>query len=135
MSTYRRVVPRDLFNEAKLLKCLGRIALLAEDGVLAGWSVEWREGDRFLVEQDPSSGDIHVEGLRLRKDRTKRRLHLSTSLNSREAWPLVWYDPDTEEEGECFLKDGALAPGFMELLGILSQFVGTTTMIEKPDEI
>ena len=30
--TYRRVLPRDLFNEAKLLKCLGQLALIIHDG-------------------------------------------------------------------------------------------------------
>lgn len=29
---YTRVLPRDLFNEAKLLKCMGRLCLLIEDG-------------------------------------------------------------------------------------------------------
>lgn len=28
---YERVIPRDLFNESKLLKCIGRIALLILD--------------------------------------------------------------------------------------------------------
>lgn len=29
---YQRVIPRDLFNEAKLLKCLGRLSLFIHDG-------------------------------------------------------------------------------------------------------
>jgi hypothetical protein len=29
---YIRVIPRDLFNEAKLLKCVGRLCLLIHDG-------------------------------------------------------------------------------------------------------
>ncbi len=29
---YTRVIPRDLFNEAKLLKCIGRLVLLIHDG-------------------------------------------------------------------------------------------------------
>lgn len=31
-SSYRRVLPRDLFNEAKLLKCLGQLSLMIHDG-------------------------------------------------------------------------------------------------------
>lgn len=30
-SNYTRVIPRDLFNEAKLLKCVGRLSLLVLD--------------------------------------------------------------------------------------------------------
>ena len=30
-SNYTRVIPRDLFNEAKLLKCMGRLCLLILD--------------------------------------------------------------------------------------------------------
>lgn len=30
---YGRVLPRDLFNEAKLLKCMGRLCLLIEDNM------------------------------------------------------------------------------------------------------
>ncbi len=29
--TYHRVLPRDAFNEAKLLKCIGKLTLLIED--------------------------------------------------------------------------------------------------------
>lgn len=31
--TYVRILPRDLFNEAKLLKCIGRLCLLIHDGM------------------------------------------------------------------------------------------------------
>mgnify|MGYP001596767171 CR=1 FL=1 len=30
---YQRVIPRDLFNEAKLLKCMGRLCLMIHDRV------------------------------------------------------------------------------------------------------
>lgn len=30
---YQRVIPRDLFNESKLLKCVGRLCLLIHDGL------------------------------------------------------------------------------------------------------
>ena len=30
-TNYTRVIPRDLFNEAKLLKCIGRLCLLIHD--------------------------------------------------------------------------------------------------------
>lgn len=29
---YQRVLPRDLFNESKLLKCIGQLVLLIHDG-------------------------------------------------------------------------------------------------------
>lgn len=33
---YIRVIPRDLFNESKLLKCIGRLTLLIHDGFIVG---------------------------------------------------------------------------------------------------
>ncbi len=33
LTEYQRVIPRDLFNEAKLLKCIGQLCLLIHDGL------------------------------------------------------------------------------------------------------
>lgn len=45
---YYRVLPRDLFNEAKLLKCIGRLALLVEDHMIEGLEVE-HDGSSFQI--------------------------------------------------------------------------------------
>jgi len=45
---YNRVIPRDLFNEAKLLKCIGRLCLLIHDGFDNGISFE-HDGEPFQI--------------------------------------------------------------------------------------
>lgn len=69
-STYQRVLPRDLFNEAKLLKCLGQLSLLVYEGrlpLLLQHDTEFSQG--FLVAQDRSSGDIFVSNLTVTQPR------------------------------------------------------------------
>ena len=52
---YTREIPRDLFNEANLLKCYGRLALLAMN--TPGLEVD-HNGDLFDIVQDPSCGAL-----------------------------------------------------------------------------
>ncbi len=96
MKTYKRVAPRDLFNEAKLLKCLGRLALLILDHKAPeGLSYE-DSGNPYEIGQDSGSGDIHcVSGIRFKHK--GQILQLYTGLNSREAYPLVLRTDDYEE--------------------------------------
>ena len=59
---YERVVPRDLFNEAILLKCMGKVCLLIEDRMI---NLQVRETlptpvNGFDIRQDLGSGDIRV---------------------------------------------------------------------------
>ncbi len=56
---YLRVIPRDLFNEGNLLKCLGRIYINLES--LPGISAELVEtGGPFHIEQNEDDGSIYV---------------------------------------------------------------------------
>jgi hypothetical protein len=98
--SYSRVIPRDLFNESMLLKCIGRLTLLIHDGGIQGLGFE-HDGESFDVVQDESDGSISVSTVRFfipgyQPDGSyKRELHLATPLNSRQAWPL-WLDLDGE---------------------------------------
>jgi len=92
--SYIRVLPRDLFNEANLLKCLGQLWLLVDGkGPAAQFDNEWCH--RFEVVQDPSDGSISVSTVRFSMG--GRRAHLSRPLNSREPWPLYISFPDHPE--------------------------------------
>ena len=85
MSEYIRVVPRDLFNEANLLKCIGRIVLLIEDGMIP-WLSYHHDGDAFNICQNPSSGALYVSNIQFfAKNKT---LNFERPLNSRAEWPL-----------------------------------------------
>ena len=108
--SYQRVLPRDLFNEAKLLKCVGKIALLVEDGMIPGLSMIQECSDGFKIKQDEASGSIMISNLRFVAE-DGEEVYLYTSLNSKEAWPLVMAYDDSEyypinEDGEFQLWDG-----------------------------
>lgn len=83
---YRRVIPRDLFNEANLLKCLGKIVLDIEDGKLP-WLSYWHDNEAFNVVQDENSGAIYCSNIQFFAG--KKTLPCFTRpLNSRDHWPL-----------------------------------------------
>lgn len=91
--TYARVIPRDLFNEANLLKCLGQLQLALEPhwGHDAAFDEEACENG-FEVEQDPGDGSISVVSLPFKV--MGRAVRLYRPLNSRQPWPL-WVSAST----------------------------------------
>lgn len=112
--TYLRVIPRDLFNEASLLKCLGAlwIALENKPGVRIT-----HDSRPFDIRQDEADGSIYAENVRLVI--AERLFDHRRPLNSREPWPL-WvrpaFDPDVDDIA-VFDQDGALSGDFIALLG------------------
>lgn len=96
---YNRVIPRDLFNEAKLLKCLGQLVLLIGKGQCPGLSVVQPVIDgsnAFRILQDQSDGSIYVSSrvLRFTRNSDKKMLRFVTPLNNKERWPLLLSPPD-----------------------------------------
>lgn len=83
--SYIRVLPRDAFNEAGLLKCIGKLTLLIEDGMLPDWTYDY-DGGPFEIEQNQADGSISVRNVTFTKGDSE--IWLSTPLNSRRAWPL-----------------------------------------------
>ena len=82
---YQRVVPRDLFNEANLLKCLGQLYLKTEH--IAHVELTEPEGhDGFMIAQDHNSGSLHCLNVVLVINGD--RCALERPLNSRDVWPL-----------------------------------------------
>jgi hypothetical protein len=62
--SYMRVIPRDLFNEAKLLRGLGKIALMIHDNSLPFITcVHEDESAGFKIEQSAMDGSISVSNL------------------------------------------------------------------------
>jgi hypothetical protein len=119
MKTYTRVAPRDLFNEAKLLKCLGRLALLVVNAKVPEGLTFYDSGEPYLPEQDSSSGDIYCkQGIRF--NFRGHELILLSGLNSRELYPLFWRTDD-DEEITVFNDKGDFRSEFMEKLQQLQQ--------------
>ena len=113
--SYNRTVPRDLFNESKLLKCLGRLVLL-KDEPPRGLPIEVNDNDvddaGFLIHQNANTGGLFCSNLRfyLRGE----ELHLEVSYNAKNSpWPLVW---EHGSDGGCvFNDDGSLDDEFVQL--------------------
>lgn len=113
--TYIRVLPRDLFNEANLLKCLGALWICLDGyGTAARFDVE--DAPVFDIQQDEGDGSISVANLPFSVG--GRRCHLSRPLNSRHPWPLYLSMPDNPdfEVIAVFDDDGGLSDAMLDLI-------------------
>jgi hypothetical protein len=110
--SYQRVIPRDLFNEANLLKCYGQLCLKLE--IYACKNIELRHyGNHFVIEQNEDDGSLTIFNLQLRI--RSKIYRLFRPLNSREPWPLYAQEADYAE-WQVFTDDGELSAEFLELL-------------------
>jgi hypothetical protein len=115
---YARVIPRDLFNEASLLKCYGKLTLeLERRRTAAALDEDALKHDPFDIRQDQSDGSISILNLPFTVRGVPFRLY--RPLNSREPWPLWCESPFAcdEEDLEVFTAEGELSPAFLELIG------------------
>lgn len=113
--TYTRVIPRDLFNEADLLKCYGRLSILLDqtsDHAAQLIFDEGEEGEPFRIEQDDSSGAISVSNVLLIIGGEPQRLF--RPLNARSKWPL-WCEGDGDDL-RVFTDEGNLSDEFLALI-------------------
>lgn len=111
---YQRVLPRDLFNEAKLLKCLGQLSLLIHDGVR--WPLELEHTNPmadFHVGQRREDGGLYCFNLRLLLDR--REVVVYSGYNSKLPYPLQFEGWDGDA-GYVFDDDGRFTTEFTEWL-------------------
>lgn len=115
--TYVRVIPRDLFNESNLLKCLGRLYLLTERYPRVKM-IQLPEGEPFRIEQDPSDGSIHTPNIYLMAHQggCSHQIRFYRPLNSRDPWPL--YATHLEETFTVFTEDGDLTEEFKKALNV-----------------
>lgn len=117
MATYRRAMPRDLFNEAKLLKCMGRLELQMLDYGIDGLNRyhNTMDNDGFEIAQDPSDGSIYISNLKY-SDNEGNEVTFKTALNSKENYPLIMEYKDSEycpfnEQGEYQLSETLFTEG------------------------
>lgn len=127
-TTYLRVVPRDFFNEAKLLKCLGRLELLILDNAKPARDFKITsefDNEAFNIVQDPNSGSISVSNYRVFVN--GEELFLSTSLNSKDNYPLIGIYKEQEyyifnEQGEFMPNFGIIKESNYEVKKVLKAF-------------
>jgi hypothetical protein len=109
---YLRVIPRDLFNEANLLKCYGQLWLNLDRLNLQGVGLE-HDGSEFEVEQDLQDGSLTIVNVPLNV--RGEFFYPYRPLNSRRPYPLYL----TTEEGteiEVFNDDGSFTDDMMHFL-------------------
>jgi len=115
MGNYSRVVPRDFFNEAKLLKCLGRLSLFMLERAWISDVIGVDESgldDGFDIHQN-QDGDIYVANYVVYLHRGGK-IDLLTRLNSKKNYPLLYiYD---NELGTVFDEEGNLSEEFKTFL-------------------
>lgn len=120
MNDYTRVIPRDLFNEAKLLKCLGQLALGIHEGAFGTAEIKLvhndDEFDGFLVKQYQDDGSLYASNLTLYVRGSF--VVVSSIYNSKSPFPLTFLDQDTEAAGYVFDDDGTPSDEFLAYLGI-----------------
>lgn len=111
---YPRVLPRDLFNESKLLKCLGRIVMFIEDGMAPKNLVYGYTGsntDPFMV---GLVDDGHLKLLGLHFSCSHALLEMKIAYNTKGVWPLLCDYEDVEYK--VFTEDGILTQEFLQFL-------------------
>lgn len=126
---YLRVIPRDLFNEATLLKCLGQLTLCIHDErcqhrnvglVRFNLEVVHRAPKSgFRIAQNSSDGSIYCSNLMIRSHGIV--LSIRCPLNSRGSYPLFvtaeGIEEFTEEDVDVFAYDSpAISQEFVWLL-------------------
>ena len=110
---YTRILPRDLFNEAKLLKCLGKITLDMHDQlepVYPHLTIAHDSGPFQVHLLD--DGHLMVNNLHFRYRGAP--ILFKTAYNSKRNWPLLM-EADGEEY-TVFKDDGSYDEDFINFL-------------------
>ena len=110
---YLRVMPRDLFNEANLLKCYGALYIELEKIGKEGRLQHRQQDYWWLVGQDEADGSLSVDNIELVVHGCIH--HLFRPLNSRDPYPL-YVRTSKEEEVSVFNDDGTLSDEFKAFL-------------------
>ncbi len=116
MVNYTRVIPRDLFNEAKLLKCLGQLVLkIGMDRFCSEHLVVSYIGEErgFVIGQDASDGALYCKNLNIWS--RGRRIPFRSIYNSKSPYPFVAIDP-INGETTVFSDDGEFTAEFLEFV-------------------
>jgi len=85
ISTYQRVIPRDLFNEAKLLKCIGQVVLKIHDRQTPIRMGVIETGERFKIEL-LDEGYLFISNLDITI--LGEKYLFKTTYNSKSNYPL-----------------------------------------------
>lgn len=114
MPDYTRVIPRDLFNEAKLLKGLGRLCLLIHDDLAPPGLRFEHDGEAFRIRQYEDDGSLYAANVSFVWCDTVE-LDLRSPYNNTHAYPL-FCDSHAYGVVTVFDDSGNLTPEFVDFL-------------------
>lgn len=116
--SYTRVIPRDFFNESKLLKCMGQLSLKILDGMLPeGIKIEIDEcGQPFEIHQT-NDGRLYLNDYDVTINDTY--VSLSTTYNSKDNYPLICFHDDVETT--VFDDNGDFTQDFINFCNNINQ--------------
>ena len=112
-NTYRRKIPRDFFNEAKLLKCMGLLSVKVLDNKIPeGIDIEVNgDGDRFNIELNETYYGLQVTNYTVSINEEDYVSY--TAYNSKDNFPLMIVDED-DYEFRAFDEQGNFSEDFIE---------------------
>ena len=114
MKNYSRVIPRDLFNEAKLLKCMGQLCLKIHDGELHEYEPQvLHDGDPFKIEL-LDDGSLYILNIRINFFHSISAF-FKTTQNSKLPYPFFLIDEEYVEY-RVFNDDGSFHEDFLLFL-------------------
>lgn len=116
--SYHRVIPRDLFNESMLLKCLGKVSVMILDEKLLKYGVTDElldEHSGFQIEQSEMDGSIRCSNYKV-YDRSGNEITMFTGLNSREQFPLQFFNELEEDYQNTLTVKGDFSKEFINYL-------------------
>jgi hypothetical protein len=87
---YHRVIPRDLFNEAKLLKCIGLLCVNILDKMTPIQMDFYNTGDPFDIQFDMNNVELYISNIRIRIKGND--FLFVTNYNSKDNYPLYIVD-------------------------------------------
>ena len=109
MQNYNRVIPRDFFNESKLLKCLGNLTI--KNGEL-GTGIEIDENGESFDIQLSDDGILFVSNYSFELNGVD--LSFGTRYNSKSNYPLVL--SYCYEEVDVFDENGNYTSEFLQTI-------------------
>ena len=111
--SYTRIIPRDLFNEANLLKCYGKLFINLEN-TNSNYYLD-HDLEQFDIHQFIDDGSLWIKNVTLKNKFTQKPVKLFRPLNSRLEWSLIAVNKDNEEI-YVFNEDGEFSDEMNELL-------------------
>ena len=109
---YGLVLPRDLFNQGKILQQIGKLCLAIHNYELPTLEFEL-EGDNFDIGLS-DSGNLYIGNLIF--SMSENPIEFYTRYNSRESNPLLTINPVTKEEIYVFTDNGEFTEDFLEMM-------------------